>query len=171
MLLKKTPIVPALHNILCILAQRIWFYWYWRSIHSCLSPLDTMSSQANISDDLPRSPLPTKVLLLLLPICLFHDMDITMVFSYAPKLIQSFGVSEVSTGYYAGILGSSMYVGFLFCSLPWSHFGDIKGKKLSCIISSSLLVVNMFLFGFSWTFAWAVLTRFLQGNAVFPTKY
>ena len=106
-----------------------------------------------------RSPLPKKHLALLLPICLIHDIDQTTIFSYAPKMIKSFGTPEVDVGNYSGLLGSSLYIGIFCCNLLWSHMADVKGKKRSLITSTSLLSLSMFLFGFSRSFAWALVTR------------
>lgn len=109
------------------------------------------------------TPLPWIVLLILVIICIFHDMAITMVFSFAPKMIRTFGVSQADTGYYAGWLASSMYFGFLFCSLLWSYLGDKKGKKLSMLLSTTGLTLSMLAFGFSRNYTWAFVTRLLQG--------
>ena len=122
-----------------------------------------MTSFNILSSSQPNSStLPRKILVLFIPLCIFNDMDITMIFSFAPKMIKSFGTSEQRTGYYAGLLGSSIYIGIIFFSLLWSDLGDIKGKKVSMIISSSCLAACVLAFGFSFTFTWAYVTRFLH---------
>ena len=109
------------------------------------------------------SPLPWKMLCVLVMLCILNDMNVTMLFSFAPKMIKEFGIPEVDTGYYAGWLSSSMYTGILCCSFVWSYVGDIKGKKLSIIVTTIGHGYATLAFGFSRNYYWAVVTRLLQG--------
>ena len=112
-------------------------------------------------DAKPYSPLPWKQLAVLIPLRLFHDIDMTMIFSYAPKMIKSFGTPEVDVGYDSGLLNASMYFGVLCCNLVWSYLADLKGKKFS-VVSTCLLAVGVFMFGLSRSFTWALVTRLMQ---------
>ena len=114
----------------------------------------------------PRTPLPWKQLLLLIPLRLFHDVDMTMIFSFTPKLIKSFGTPELDVGYDSGLLNASMYLGVLCCNLLWSYLADKKGKKCSAVISTSLLGVGVFMFGLSRSLTWAIVTRLMQVSRV-----
>ena len=119
------------------------------------------------SNDLnSRIPLPWKQLLLLIPLRIFHDVDMTMIFSYAPKMIRSFGTPEVDVGYNSGVLNASMHLGVLCCNLVWSYLADLKGKKFSVVVSTCLLASSCFMFGLSRSFTWALMTRFMQVSRV-----
>ena len=113
-----------------------------------------------------RTPLPWKQLLLLIPLRLFHDVDMTMIFSYAPKMIKYFGTPEVDVGYDSGVLNASMYLGVLCCNLLWSYLADLKGKKFSVVVSTCLLAVGVFMFGLSRSFTWSLMTRFMQVSRI-----
>lgn len=109
------------------------------------------------------TPLPTAVLAVLSFLLLFDGMTLTTVFSFLPKLVKSFGASEVDTGLYAGMIASSIYVGRMFSSLPWGYVADVKGKKSVLIVSTTLLMFSTLAFGFTNNFYWAITTRFIQG--------
>lgn len=110
-----------------------------------------------------RTPLPKGILAVLYSLLLFNAMTMTMVFSYLPKLVKSFGTSEVDTGYYAGLIASALFVGRLIFSFVWGYIADQKGKKFAAIASATGLTFSTLAFGFSYNFAWALLTRLLQG--------
>lgn len=109
------------------------------------------------------TPLPTKILVTLFFVVLCDMMTVAMVFSYLPKLVKSFGTSEVDTGLYAGIIASSLYIGRTLFSLIWGHIADVKGNKLVLICSTVLVMFATLAFAFANSFYWAVATRFIQG--------
>ncbi|XP_057299998.1 uncharacterized protein LOC130630496 [Hydractinia symbiolongicarpus] len=109
------------------------------------------------------TPLPTAVLLVLFYLLLLDGMTLTTVFSFLPKLVKSFGTSEVETGLYAGMIASSIYVGRMIFSLPWGYVADVKGKRSALIVSTTLLMFSTLVFGFTNSFYWAIITRFIQG--------
>ena len=121
---------------------------------------------SNTKGSWPRTPLPWKQLLLLIPLRLFHDVDMTMVLSFTPKMIKSFGTPELEVGYESGVLNASMYLGVVCCNLLWSYLADVKGKKCSAVISTCLLAVGVFMFGLSRSYTWAIVTRLMQVSRV-----
>ena len=55
---------------------------------------------------------------------------------------------------------------FLHHSFFWGYLADTKGLKKITIISCSMLTANTLAFGFSSSFYWAIITRFLQGCSI-----
>ena len=60
----------------------------------------------------------------------FYSIAATLVFSILPKLVKWFGASEVSAGYHAGLLASSLYLGRFIFSLVWGYLADTIGKMI-----------------------------------------
>lgn len=115
-------------------------------------------------EDETTTPLPWTMLLVLTTLCILNDVNVTMLFSFAPKLIKTtFGYSEIEAGYYTGILSSVFYIGILLCSFFWSYLGDTRNKKCSIIISSIGHTLATLAFGFSNQYYFACVARFLQG--------
>ena len=108
-------------------------------------------------------PLPVTTRIIVFFTVMFFTMVTTVVFAILPKMVTSYGVNELQVGYYAGIIGSSVYVGRSLCSLPWGYLADTKGKKFCSVASQIGLFVTTLAFGFSRNFIWATVTRFLQG--------
>ncbi|XP_057302259.1 uncharacterized protein LOC130636530 isoform X2 [Hydractinia symbiolongicarpus] len=81
-------------------------------------------------------------------------------------LVMSFGTSEADTGYYAGIIASSMGIGQTIFSLIWGSIADGKGKKTTLIASTASMMIATLAFGFSRSFTWAVTTRFIVGASL-----
>lgn len=111
------------------------------------------------------TPLPGGVLTALFFVFLLDVISAAMVFSFLPKLVKSFGTSEVDTGYQVGLIAASVYIGRAFFSLPWGYVADVKGKKTVLIVSTTLLMFSTLAFGFTNNFYWAVTTRFIQGGS------
>ncbi|XP_065639994.1 uncharacterized protein LOC105845248 [Hydra vulgaris] len=100
-------------------------------------------------------------------ITFFSFLDaMTTVVSYFPKLVKSFGASEVQAGKDAGLLSSSLFFSRIFSSILWGYFADKYGKKKLLFISSNCIAISTFAFGFSRTFTWAFVTRLLQGASM-----
>ena len=93
----------------------------------------------------------------------FHSMILTMVFSFLPKMVKSFGVSKVDTGYYAGIIAASLVLCSVCSSVPWGYLCDRKDKRFFTILTGCCSLISTLAFGFSLDLYWAVVTRFLQG--------
>lgn len=110
------------------------------------------------------TPLPHVVMAVLFVVMLCNAMTMTMVFSFLPKFVKSFGTSEVNTGYYAGLIASSLFVGRTIFSLLWGYLADVKGKKTTLLMSATGLMLSTLAFAFSTGFYWALITRFIQGS-------
>ncbi|XP_047144876.1 uncharacterized protein LOC105844703 isoform X2 [Hydra vulgaris] len=109
------------------------------------------------------TPLPIKICFLLFTICLFNAISMTSVFSYLPHLVKDFGSTEVDAGRKSGIIASAMFVSRIFSSLLWGYICDKCGRKISLLMSGGCVAISTFMFGFSFNYPWAVVTRFLQG--------
>lgn len=109
------------------------------------------------------NPLPTKIMLIVYMLNFFNSMVMTMVFSFLPRMVKSFDISELEMGYYAGLLGSSLFISRTFFSAFWGYFADNKGSKFSLLVAVGGLMASTLAFGFSTDFYWAWVTRFLQG--------
>lgn len=109
------------------------------------------------------TPLPVKTLIATICPLVCAAMTLTMVYSFLPKLVKSFGASEVSAGKDAGMVATLFMVGrFCFCFL-WGYASDKVGRKYVSILSASLLSLSTLGFGFSFNLAWAACFRLLQG--------
>ena len=113
------------------------------------------------TDEMTRLPVGTvSVIFSIIFLC---EVSTTMCFSYLPKMIKRFGVSELDSGYHVGILGSSVYVGWGISGLFWGHMGDVFGHKRTLFIASIGALGASLAFGFSTMFWWALATRSLHG--------
>eukprot|EP00794_Sanderia_malayensis_P010771 gene10771-11924_t len=83
--------------------------------------------------------------------------------SCALILILSFGYHDKDTGYYAGIIASSLFVGRFFGGYFWGYLTDKIGRKPVLLLSASLTYCATLFFGFSTNLYFAVISRFLQG--------
>nr|XP_047140321.1 uncharacterized protein LOC105847360 isoform X2 [Hydra vulgaris] len=63
------------------------------------------------------NPLKLSVIFSLTFIFFVDGMTMTTVFSYLPKLVKSFGASEVQAGRDAGLIASSLFLSRIFSSL------------------------------------------------------
>ena len=81
------------------------------------------------------SKIPPLMMLLVFTNTFFYSMISTMPFSFLPKMVRSFGISEVEVGRYAGLLASSVFVGRIISSMPWGYLTDNKGKKFSTLLT------------------------------------
>eukprot|EP00111_Clytia_hemisphaerica_P001231 TCONS_00003507-protein len=109
------------------------------------------------------TPLPKAVVAIVFSMIFFAAMAITMVFSFLPKLIKSFGISEVETGYYAGWVAASFFIGRIPCSFLWGWLSDVKGRRFSALLSLSAMSVTTLLFGLSNSYYWTLIFRGIQG--------
>lgn len=107
--------------------------------------------------------LPVMLTTLLFLLMTLNAMTTTALYSFLPKMVKSFGASEISAGQYAGMIASAIYVGRLFFSSFWGYITDNRGKKTALIASGSCLILTTAAFAFSSNFYWATVTRFLQG--------
>ncbi|XP_065657526.1 uncharacterized protein LOC100214368 isoform X3 [Hydra vulgaris] len=92
-----------------------------------------------------------------------HGATITSVFPYLPKFVKELGFSEVEIGTKTGLLASAMFMCMIFSSLIWGYICDNWGRKLSVYLCAGGLALTTILFGFSFTYTWAILSRSSQG--------
>ncbi|XP_065660299.1 uncharacterized protein LOC136084084 [Hydra vulgaris] len=109
------------------------------------------------------TPLPIKICFVLFTICLFNAISMTSVFSYLPHLVKDFGSTEVDAGRKSGVIASAMFISRIFSSLLWGYICDKCGRKFSLLLSGGCIAISTLMFGFSFNYPWAVVTRFLQG--------
>ncbi|XP_065640005.1 uncharacterized protein LOC105847360 isoform X2 [Hydra vulgaris] len=112
------------------------------------------------------NPLKLSVIFSLTFIFFVDGMTMTTVFSYLPKLVKSFGASEVQAGRDAGLIASSLFLSRIFSSIIWGYISDKFGKKKLLLISSTGIAIFTFAFGLSRSFTWAFVTRTLQGASM-----
>eukprot|EP00795_Rhopilema_esculentum_P016239 gene16239-7617_t len=81
-----------------------------------------------------------------------------------PKMcFKSFGYSDKDTGYYAGMVASSLFVGRFVGGYFWGYCTDKFGRRPVLLVSASLTYCSTLLFGFSTNLYFAISARFLQG--------
>ena len=109
------------------------------------------------------TPLPVAFCLVIFGTLLCTFMTFSMVFSYLPKMMKSFGVSEVNVGRDSGFIASAFFVARVLTCYPWGVAADRFGKKRVLLISMACLCTSTLVFGFSNSVYWAAAARFLQG--------
>lgn len=81
------------------------------------------------------SRIPAVMMLLVFVNTFFYSMISTMPFAFLPKMVKSFGISELEVGRYSGMLASSVFVGRIISSMPWGYITDNKGKKFATVLT------------------------------------
>nr|XP_047140963.1 protein ZINC INDUCED FACILITATOR 1-like [Hydra vulgaris] len=112
------------------------------------------------------NPLKHSVIFVITFFFFINTMTTTSLFSYLPKLVKSFGASEVQAGEDAGLIGSSLFFSRIFSSLLWGYFADKYGNKKLLFLSSICIAISTLAFAFSRSFTWAFVTKLLQGAAM-----
>ncbi|XP_065060215.1 uncharacterized protein LOC135687554 isoform X1 [Rhopilema esculentum] len=110
-----------------------------------------------------QTPIDPVIVITVFICSLGNAMIITMPFSFLPRMMREFGIEEKEIGNYVGIVASSLFVGRSFGSYLWGWLCDRIGRKHSLAISTGLIALCTLMFGFSQSYVWALITRFLQG--------
>ncbi len=113
----------------------------------------------------PPTPLP-KTQLALLGTCLYGVLfSQNVLFPFLPFMVLSFFPSLPTSqlGYRAGYLGAAFPAGLTLSSYAWGRVADRWGRKPCLVIGLACTCVCITAFGFSGTFAEAVMWRFLAG--------
>ncbi|XP_020614457.1 probable peptide/nitrate transporter At3g43790 isoform X2 [Orbicella faveolata] len=86
-------------------------------------------------------------------------------------MVKSFGISDEDTGYYAGVIASSMFLGRTLGCYFWGWLTDKIGRRPVILISLVLTIIGMASFGLSVSLTMAIITRFFVGltNGVIGT--
>ncbi|XP_065680915.1 uncharacterized protein LOC105848448 isoform X2 [Hydra vulgaris] len=90
-------------------------------------------------------------------------LTLTTPFSYLPSMVASFGYNQKESGYYAGMIASSLFVGRFLGGYYWGWLTDKVGRRPVLLVSALLTFVATLAFGFTTNIYWAIATRFLQG--------
>jgi len=107
--------------------------------------------------------LDPKVSFALVLILFSTQLTLTTPFAYLPSMVKRFGYSDKDTGYYAGIIASSLFVGRFIGGYFWGYVTDKYGRRPVLLVSASLTYFSTLFFGFSTNLYFAVTARFLQG--------
>ena len=126
-----------------------------------------------------KSPTPLPVLkVLVISFILFANVfGLMIIFPILPFITQDFfpnlGKSEL--GYKQGYLGSAFQVGKLCGVLVWGRLSDIYGRRPTMLCGLLGSITCILMFGFSQSFLWACMSRFLwgllNGNYAIATTY
>uniref|UniRef100_A0A7M5UYR5 Major facilitator superfamily (MFS) profile domain-containing protein n=1 Tax=Clytia hemisphaerica TaxID=252671 RepID=A0A7M5UYR5_9CNID len=92
-----------------------------------------------------------------------NGMTKTSVFTYLPKLVKSFGVSEEDTGSVAGFISSAMLASSFLFSFLIGYLTDRFNKKYLLICTSLFGAIASLVFGFTTSITYALILRFIQG--------
>lgn len=111
------------------------------------------------------TPLPKRQLFELCLAQFGSAVIITLVFPFAPFMILDFGMTtdEREIGFYAGFIGTSLFLGRFLSSFIWGYLSDKYGRKIVLVISLAGICVFTILFGLSKSFVVAVIMRFIAG--------
>ncbi|XP_065680206.1 uncharacterized protein LOC124806378 isoform X3 [Hydra vulgaris] len=108
-------------------------------------------------------PLPMAIIFLLSVQYFLESATTASVFSYLPHLVKSFGTSEEQAGKDVGWIASSLFIARVFFGLLWGYLLDKMDPKTVLLISGIFQTISTVLFGFSTSFYWTLVTRFMQG--------
>ncbi|XP_058966222.2 uncharacterized protein [Pocillopora verrucosa] len=90
-------------------------------------------------------------------------MSITILFPFLPAMVKSFGISDEDTGYYAGVIASSMFIGRTAACYFWGLMTDRFGRRPVMMICLTMTLVGMVCFGLSVSLYMAFITRLFVG--------
>ena len=109
------------------------------------------------------TPLPYGTVAIIVLIKVVLTINNTMIFSYLPKMLKSFGTPEVDVGYQVGLINAVMSISWVFSFFILGYLGDTYGRKRVLLISICGAMVTGLTFGFSTSFYWALCSRLLFG--------
>ncbi|XP_065176305.1 uncharacterized protein LOC135806088 [Sycon ciliatum] len=93
-----------------------------------------------------------------------HFFGGMIIFPFVPFMVTDFlDLPRNKVGFYSGFLVSAYHVGVLLGSMMWGSVSDRWGRRPAVLTSMVLMMVFNLFFGFSRSFTWAVLARFLLG--------
>ncbi|KAF7847931.1 hypothetical protein BT93_L2440 [Corymbia citriodora subsp. variegata] len=112
-----------------------------------------------------RRGLPIRELLSIWIVVLCSALTVSSLFPYLYFMIRDFHIAkrEEDIGYYAGYVGSSLFLGRVLTSILWGIVADRCGRKPVIVIGTISVAVLNTLFGLSVNFWMAIASRFLLG--------
>jgi MFS family permease len=89
----------------------------------------------------------------------------TVVFPFASEMVMSFGVASDrdSTGFWVGMIATSLMIGRVVSSPIWGHLIDVWGRKIVTQFSLLSMVVLQILFGLCTSLIPSMVVRLLLG--------
>ncbi|XP_068738627.1 uncharacterized protein [Montipora capricornis] len=105
------------------------------------------------------TPVNWKILANVFLSMLSFSMSVTLLFPFLPAMIKSFGISVEDTGYYAGLVASSMFIGRTVSCYFWGWLSDKIGRRPVMLVSLSFLLLGTLGFGLSLSLYAAIFTR------------
>ncbi|KAJ1733646.1 hypothetical protein LPJ61_001460 [Coemansia biformis] len=117
------------------------------------------------SGDQRETPLPWSQLGVLLAVGLAEPINCTLILPFLYKLVASFDVvaSPRDVSLYASILFTSFCVSQALTSMLWGMLSDRFGRRSTVLIALTGDLATFILFGFSKSFAWALVARSMNG--------
>ncbi|XP_068689943.1 uncharacterized protein [Montipora foliosa] len=109
------------------------------------------------------TPVNWKILANVFLSMLSFSMSVTLLFPFLPAMIKSFGISVEDTGYYAGLVASSMFIGRTVSCYFWGWLSDKIGRRPVMLVSLSFLLLGTLGFGLSLSLYAAIFTRLFCG--------
>ncbi|XP_078363022.1 uncharacterized protein LOC144647143 isoform X2 [Oculina patagonica] len=109
------------------------------------------------------NPLNWKLLFIVFFALFCSAVSNTILFPFLPAMVKSFGISDEDTGYYAGLVASSMFVGRAVGCYFWGWLTDKVGRKPIILACLAFSFVGMGSFGLSVSLNMAIATRFFVG--------
>ena len=129
--------------------------------------LETINEDNNILEtiniDNNITPLPKKELFVILTVLISEMSSLMYISPFLYYMIKSFGINDENIGYYSGGIISAFMAGQFISNIIWGIISEKYGVKkviLFGLLSSSISTI---IFGFSSSFIWAILTRFING--------
>ena len=103
--------------------------------------------------DSTSTPLPYRTVVTVISIGVVRTINTIMVFSYLPRLVKSFGTSEVNVGYQVGLILAAFSIGWVLSFFFWGFVGDRYGRKRALLVALFGAMVTGLAFGFSTDFS------------------
>jgi MFS family permease len=104
--------------------------------------------------------------IVLLSFILFYNtITTTYLYSFLPEMMVALGMAETisDSGGYAAWLASAFFIGRFLSATYWGYFIDNYGRKRGLLLIMGSISTLSLLFGFSNSFYYALLIRFLTG--------
>ncbi|XP_021982633.1 protein ZINC INDUCED FACILITATOR-LIKE 1 isoform X3 [Helianthus annuus] len=112
-----------------------------------------------------QTGLPIKELICIWVVVLCVVLPISSLYPFIYFMVRDFNIAEKEEdiSYYAGFVGSAYMIGRALSSVLWGVVADRYGRKPIIILGTSTVVIFNTIFGFSFNYWMAIITRFLLG--------